>query len=77
MDEIDPEKIDEAALALLFLTMDEDGRAWKGLDWGVTDRLHAKELIEDPRNRNNSIRLTPDGQAEAKRLFSKLFAKSG
>ena len=28
--EIDKKKIDDAILALLFLTLDRDGRAWKG-----------------------------------------------
>ena len=41
-DNIDTDKIDEAALALLFLTMHgktNDMRAWKGLDWEVLDRF--------------------------------------
>ena len=73
---IDTDKIDAAALALLFLTMDESDRAWKGLDWSVTDRLHAKGLIDDPRNRKKSLELTPEGQVEAERLFRELFAKA-
>jgi len=30
---IDERKIDEAVLALLYLTLHGDGRAWKGFDW--------------------------------------------
>jgi hypothetical protein len=30
---IDTEKIDEAVLALLYLTLHEGARAWKGFDW--------------------------------------------
>lgn len=67
------DKIDEAALALLFLTPDRDGRAWKGLDWTVADRLHMKGLIGDPRGRSESVWLTPEGRAEAERLFGTLF----
>jgi hypothetical protein len=28
--QIDEQKVDEAVLALLYLTLDRDGRAWKG-----------------------------------------------
>lgn len=31
--EIDEEKIDEAVLALLYLTLHDGGRAWKSVDW--------------------------------------------
>ena len=44
----DPDKVDDAALALLFLTMSRDkygSRAWKGFDWDALDRLHAKGYI--------------------------------
>lgn len=33
--EIDKDKIDDAILALLYLTLDGDGRAWKGFDWSA------------------------------------------
>jgi len=32
---IDESKIDEAALALLYLTLHDGVRAWKSLDWDV------------------------------------------
>ena len=32
---IDEEKIDNTALALLFLTLHEKNRAWKQIDWDV------------------------------------------
>jgi hypothetical protein len=38
--EIDADKIDDAALGLLWLTLLEERRAWKGLDWDALDRLH-------------------------------------
>ena len=34
--EIDTDKIDEAVLALLYLTLHDDVRAWKGHDWGAS-----------------------------------------
>jgi len=46
--EIDTEKIDEAVLALLYLTLHEDARAWKGFDWDAMNRLHEKGFISNP-----------------------------
>ena len=45
-----PDKIDDAVLGLLWLTLHDERRAWKGFDWGVMERLHRKGLIEDPVN---------------------------
>lgn len=42
--EIDTEKIDEAVLALLYLTLHDDVRAWKSVDWDAMNRLYAKGL---------------------------------
>jgi len=39
---LDQEKIDRAVLALLRLGLHEDNRVWKGFDWDVLNRLHAK-----------------------------------
>lgn len=44
----DTDKIDDAAVLLLLLTLQDQNRAWKGFDWGVLGRLHDKGLIEDP-----------------------------
>lgn len=74
--EYDTEKVDEMVLALLFLTLSDDGRAWKGHDWEAMDRLHDKGLIEDPRNKNKSVVLTETGYKECERMFRKHFAKS-
>jgi hypothetical protein len=38
--EIDFDKIDDAVLGLLWLTLHDERRAWKGFDWGALDRLH-------------------------------------
>ena len=46
---LDTDKIDEAVLALLFLTRHDHWRAWKGFDWDALSRLHAKGMIADPR----------------------------
>jgi hypothetical protein len=50
MDNYDIDKIDEMALALLYLTLHDNYRAWKGFDWDVLNRLFEKGLIEDPKN---------------------------
>ena len=42
--EFDTEKIDEAVLALLYLTLHDD-RVWKSFDWNAMSRLHEKGFI--------------------------------
>jgi hypothetical protein len=73
----DEAKIDEVVLAVLYLTAwEEHGqtRAWKGIDWDVSNRLHGRGLIDDPKNKNKSIIFTEEGlalaRASAERLFS-------
>lgn len=75
MVEIDTDKIDEAVLALLYLTLHDQFRAWKGFDWDAMDRLYRKGLIYDPVGKAKSVVLTDEGLAESERLFRKLFAK--
>jgi hypothetical protein len=36
---LDTDMIDEAVLALLFLTRHDQWRAWKGFDWDALSRL--------------------------------------
>ncbi len=76
--EYDNDKVDEMALALLFLTHFKEGehcqyKAWKGLDWNVLNRLHDKDYIYDPKNKNKSIILTEVGFNLSKKLFQKHF----
>ena len=73
--DIDTDKIDEAALALLYLTLHDDSRAWKGLDWDVMNRLHEKGFISNPVGKAKSVLLTEKGLQESERLYKKLFAK--
>ncbi len=73
--EIDTDKIDEAALALLFLTLHDERRAWKGLDFEVMNRLHQQGYIDDPVNKNKSVLLSDEGVAKSELLFEKLFSK--
>jgi len=70
---LDPDKVDEAALALLYLTLHNSNRAWKGLDWDVTNRLHVKGLIADPASKAKSVAFTTEGLQAAERACQKLF----
>ena len=72
---IDTEKIDETVLALLYLTLHNGYRAWKGFDWEVMNRLHQKGMILIPVGKTKSVVLTEEGLAESERLFKQLFAK--
>ena len=73
---IDEEKIDEAVLALFYLTLHDGCRAWKSFDWDCLNRLHDKGLIADLVNRAKSVSLTEEGIAEAERLFRTMFVKT-
>ena len=72
---LDTDKIDDAALALLYLTLHDRYRAWKGFDWDVLDRLHDKGMIHDPVGKVKSVVFTPEGLERAKELFETLFKK--
>jgi hypothetical protein len=72
---IDRQKIDEAVLALLYLTLHDGCRAWKAFDWDAMNRLHEKGFIGDPVNRSKSVVFTEMGIAEAERLFKAQFVR--
>ena len=73
--EIDEEKIDKSVLALLQLTLHGEGRAWKGMDFEVMNRLHEKGYILNPVGKQKSVVLTDQGLAESDKLFRELFSK--
>jgi hypothetical protein len=70
---INTDAIDEAVLALLYLTLHDRNRAWKGFDWDTLNRLHERGLIDDPVNKAKSVVLTEEGLRESERLFEKYF----
>jgi hypothetical protein len=72
---VDEERIDEAGLALLWLTLHDGRRAWKGFDWAALGRLHAKGLIADPVGRAKSVVLTDEGLRQSEALFRTLFTR--
>ena len=73
--EIDTDKIDDTVLALLWLTVHDGRRAWKGFDWAALDRLHERGLIADPANKAKSVVLTDEGLTRAEELFKALFTR--
>ena len=73
--EIDRDKIDDAIMGLLWLTLHDERRAWKGFDWGALDRLHKKGMIADPANKGKSLVLSDKGIRRAEALFKALFTR--
>ena len=71
----DKDKVDEVTLALLFLTLHDGARAWKGLDWEVMNRLHEKGMIANPVGKAKSVVLTEAGLTRCRELFMKHFGK--
>ncbi len=74
-EDIDPDRIDEAILALLWLGLHDDWRTWKGFDWEAMERLHRKGMISDPVGKAKSVVFTDEGRREAERLFRELFGR--
>ena len=72
---LNTDKIDDAALALLYLTLHDGYRAWKGFDWDVLDRLHEKGMIDNPVGKVKSVVFTEEGLERAKALFEEMFRK--
>jgi hypothetical protein len=72
---LNTDKIDDTALALLYLTLHDGYRAWKGFDWGVLGRLHDKGLIDNPVGKVKSVVFTDEGLQRAKALFEEMFKK--
>jgi len=72
---LDKDKIDDTALALLYLTLHDGYRAWKGFDWGVLGRLHDKGMILDPVGKVKSVVFNDEGLERATALFEQMFGK--
>jgi hypothetical protein len=72
---LDTDKIDDAVLALPYLTLHDADRAWKGFDWEAMNRLHDKGMILDPVGKVRSVVLTEEGLRRSKQLFEAMFTK--
>ncbi len=73
--DLDTDKLDDAALAILSLMLHGGNRVWKGIDWSIADRLHAKGPIHDPVRKAKSLALTGAGMARAEAALAELFVK--
>ena len=60
--DVDIDKRAEAALAILSLTLHDNGRVWKSLDWDLMDLLEEKGWVVEARSRAKSVVLTEDGE---------------
>lgn len=74
-DGIDKDRLAETALAILSLTLHDDGRVWKGLGWDLMGLLHEKGWIVDPRSKAKSVVLTEDGERLAHEFLRKYFGR--
>ena len=72
---LDTDRIDDTVLALLYLTLHDQYRAWKGFDWDTLSRLHEKGMIENPVGKAKSVEFTTDGLRRSKQLFDAMFTK--
>ena len=75
---LDQEKLAEAALAILYLGAYEQEygtRAWKSMDWDLLDVLHEKGWIGDPVGKQKSVDLTAQGLTLAAKYLEKHFGK--
>jgi hypothetical protein len=72
---LDTDRIDDTVLALLYLTLHDQDRAWKGFDWDTLSRLHEKGMIENPIGGAKSVEFTTDGLRRSKELFEAMFTK--
>jgi hypothetical protein len=59
---MDRNKVAEIALALLSLTLHDNGRVWKGLDWDVLDLLEEQGWIVEAQTKSKSVVLTKEGE---------------
>ena len=72
---LDTDRIDDAVLALLYLGLHNQYRAWKGFDWEAMNRLHEKGMIDSPISKAKSVMFTQEGLQRSKELFEKMFKK--
>lgn len=71
---LDPDRIDDAVIALLSLGLHENQRAWKSFDRDAMNRLHARGMVQDPVNKAKSVMLTDAGLQQSALLLEQRFA---
>jgi len=70
---LNQQKVEDAVLAVLWLTLHDECRAWKTIDWATMDQLHKKGYISDPARGAKSVVLTEEGLSTAARLAEEMF----
>ena len=76
--DLDPDKLSEAALAILGLTAHTKHgttRAWKGMDWSLLDALFERGWICDPKGKAKSVVLTDEGARLAEQFLQQHFGR--
>ena len=76
MNKLDEQRIAECALAILGLTLHDEDRVWKNIDWGILDEMHRLGWISDPVNKNKSVYLTNEGLKNVEQFQRKYFSQS-
>ncbi len=74
--EFDERKVDEAVLALLYLTLHDRNRAWKTIDFAAINWLQEQGLLFATVSRAKSVVFTEKGLRAAEQLAAKQFAKN-
>ena len=74
---IDTDRIDDAVLALLYLTLHDQDRASRVFDGDALGRLHAKGMIESSAGALETLTFTSDGLRRSKELFESMFSERG
>jgi hypothetical protein len=80
--DLDEDRVDAVALAVLLLTAHQQGkgepwRVWKGIDWDAADRLHEKGYIADPKSKAKSVVVTEAGYERGRELLRRLCGRGG
>jgi hypothetical protein len=70
----DRDRAADFALALMYLDIHGDLRAWKAYPWDVLNVLHEQGLMTNPKGTAKSVVLTKEGFARAKKAFDSLLA---
>jgi hypothetical protein len=73
--DVDTDKLAEAAIAILSLTLHDGGRVWKSLDWDLMDLLQEKGWIVGARSNAKSVVLTEEGERLANEFLRKHFGR--
>ena len=74
--DLDTDKLAEAALAILSLTLHDNGRVWKSLDWDLLDLLWEKGWVVEARTKAKSVVLTEEGERLAREFLRKHFSRA-